>query len=195
MAGEFIGRASSGRSVRTMPSENTTDRKERELRDLLWPEAATWIWDRKDKQNKGFATIPRLLPMIMILIEELSAAGEGDARLVYLELWSRTWDSHMISISDEEEIAFSSNCTNPKRAIRTWKDHVKVLRRLGFILTAADGNREIGHILLLNPLAVAARLRSENKISDRWWSAFTRRAVDIGTKIPNPNILPPLENS
>lgn len=176
---------------RAVPSENSTDRKQRELRDRLWPEAATWIWDRTDKENvKGFATIPRLLPLIMILIKELATKGEGDARMAYLELWSRARDNHIITITDEEDIAYASNCIKPKRATRTWADHMRVLERLGFILIASDGNRDIGHILLLNPLAVAARLQAEGKTPARWWAPFTRRAAEIGAKIPAPASVP-----
>jgi hypothetical protein len=168
----------------------STDQKQKELRDELWPEAASWIWDRTDRANvKGYATIARLLPLIMILIEELSEKGEGDARLAYLELWSRARDNHIISVTDPEDMAFAANCTNPKRAVRTWMDHIKVLKRLGFILVKSDGNREIGHILLLNPLAVAARLRAQGQVPDRWWSTFKRRAVEIGAKIPDAAIL------
>lgn len=170
-----------------MPSENSIDRKQRELRERLWPGAGAWIWDRNDKEKvKGFATIPRLLPLIMILIKELSGRGEGDARIAYLELWSRARDNHIVSITDEEDIAYASNCIKPKRATRTWADHMRVLERLGFILIAGDGNRDIGHILLINPLAVAARLNKEKKTPARWWSAFTRRASEIGAKIPAP---------
>lgn len=170
---------------------NSVDTKQKTLRDELWPEAAASIWDRIDRANvKGYATIPRWLPLIMILIDELSEKGEGNARLTYLELWSRARDAQVITITDEEDIAFSSNCTNPKRAVRTWKNHIKVLMRLGFILVAADGNREIGHILLLNPLAVAARLHAQEKVSSRWWSTFKRRAAEIGATIPAASILP-----
>ena len=175
----------------TVATGNSIDQKQRALRDELWPDAATWIWDRTDKTNvKGYATIPRLLPLIMILIDHLSAKGEGDARLAYLELWGRARDNQIVSITDEEDIAFASNCTNQKRAVRTWKDHIRVLKRLGFILVASDGNREIGHILLLNPLAVAARLHDEGRTPTSWWSTFKRRAVEIGAKIPSASLLP-----
>ena len=160
-----------------------------------YPEAASWIWDRTDRANvKGHATIPRLLALIMILIDELSEKGEGDARMAYLELWSRARDNHIISITDEDDMAFTSNCTNQKRAVRTWKVHIKVLKQLGFILVESDGKREIGHILLLNPLAVAARLHGEGKTSARWWSTFRRRAVEIGAKIPDVSILPSISS-
>jgi len=167
------------------------DRSQLDLRDRLWPGSASLIWDRNDKPNvKGFTTIPRLLPLIMILIDELKEKGEGDARMAYLELWSRARDAQIVSIKDEEDIAYASNCTRPKRATRTWKDHMRVLKRLGFILIDSDGNREIGHILLLNPLAVAARLHKEGRTSRAWWSAFTRRASEIGAKIPESPFFP-----
>ena len=180
------------RGILALPSENSTDRKQRELRDRLWPEAASWIWDRNDKKNKGFATIPRLLPLIMILVKVLAAKGEGDARLAYLELWSRARDNHIISITDEADIAYASNCINQKRSSRTWADHMRVLERLGFILIAPDGVRAIAHILLLNPLAVAARLQKEQKTPAGWWSVFTRRAAEVGAKIPAPATMPPV---
>ncbi len=180
-----------------MPSTTAIDKNQLELRDKLWPNSALWIWDRNDKATvKGFTTLSRLLPLIMILVDELKEPGEGDARMAYLELWCRARDAQIISIKDEEDIAYASNCTRPKRAARTWKDHMRVLSRLGFILIAGDGNREIGHILLLNPLAVASRLHHQGKTQSRWWSAFTRRASEIGAKIPEPTSLPhpPMES-
>jgi hypothetical protein len=164
------------------------------LRNRLWPDSASLIWDRKKKTTVGFTTIPRLLPLIMILIDHLKEKGEGDARMAYLELWSRTRDAQIVSIKDEEDIAYASNCTRPKRAIRTWKDHMRVLKRLGFIMVASDGNREFGHILLLDPLAVAACLHNENRTPPGWWSAFTRRADEVGAKIPDPSLLPAFSN-
>lgn len=176
-----------------MPNPTAIDLSQQNLREQLWPDSAAWIWDRNDKANvKGFSTIPRLLPLIMILIDHLKRTGEGDARMAYLELWSRARDNQIISIRDEEEIAYASHCTRPKRAARTWKEHMRILRRLGFVLIASDGNREIGHVLLLNPLAVAARLHKDGKTPAGWWPAFTRRAAEVGAKIPDPSSLPPL---
>ena len=114
----------------------------------------------------------------MILVKELAAKGEGDARLAYLELWSRARTTILFRLRMKQDIAYASNCIKQKRSSRTWADHMRVLERLGFILIAPDGVRAIAHILLLNPLAVAARLQKEQKTPAGWWSVFTRRAAE-----------------
>ena len=45
----------------------------------------------------------------------------------------------------------------------------------------------IGFILLLNPLEVCARLKRmrSKAVSDEWWSAFLKRANEIGAVIPS----------
>jgi hypothetical protein len=106
-----------------------------------------------------------------------------------LELWCKDWGQGIISIQDEQECAFAAGYSG-NRAVRTWKERMYALVELGFILAKQEGNREYGQVLLLNPLAVAARLRGEGRVSDEWWTAFVRRANDIGAKIPANPALP-----
>jgi hypothetical protein len=169
---------------------NSADRKRRELRDQLWPGSADWIWDLNDTKNVGFATVPRLLPWILHLIKIL-VDGEktGDPSPAYFELWCRDFGQGIISISDEEKCAYASGYSST-RARRTWRGHMQKLVELGFIRVVADGNREYGHVLLLNPLAVCARLRAQKQVPEEWWTAFVSRASEIGAKITEPLIMP-----
>jgi hypothetical protein len=162
--------------------------KRERLRDTLWPGSDAWVWERSE--NKGFGTIPRLLPLVLHLMKRL--AGKGDPTSVYLDLWARVYDEGLVSIVDEEQCAYSAGYTGT-RAVRTWREHMWKLAEMGFILIEREGNRPIGQVLILNPLAVCARLNDEGQIRDKgWWTAFVRRASEIGATIPTgPLPLPP----
>jgi hypothetical protein len=168
---------------------NQADRKREVLRDNLWPGSGQWIWDPSDVETIGFATVPRLLPLILHLLKELSGGRAGDPSSVYLELWCRDFGQGIITVSDEQEFAFAAGYDG-NRAVRTWRERMYALVEQGFILVKQEGNREFGQVLLLNPISVCTWLRAENKVSDAWWTAFVRRANDIGAKIPKTPALP-----
>jgi hypothetical protein len=151
------------------------------LRDRLWPGSADAFWDRTN--NKGFTTIPRLLPLIMSLIRKLS--GRLDPSMVYLELWARVFDEGIVSIMNEREFAFSAGYEGT-RAERTMRERLLQLKELGFIRTHEDGNREFAHILLMNPLITCCQLRDAGRVEDAWWAAFNRRAGEVGADLPEP---------
>jgi hypothetical protein len=76
--------------------------------------------------------------------------------------------------------------------VRTWTEHIHQLEALGFIKVAPDGNSQIGHILLLNPLLVIDELRkgtrklpNKKKISEEWWNAYVARASAISAVLPS----------
>jgi hypothetical protein len=160
---------------------NKAAQKREELRDGLWPGSANLIWSRFT--NDGFTTIPRLLPLVMRLIDSL--AGKGAPSGVYLDLWTRVYDEGIVKILDEEAYAYSSGYSGT-RAVRTWREHVQKLADIGFIKIKPQGSREIAHILLLNPLTVCAELYRAKPlaVTEEWWTAFVQRAVEIGAKIP-----------
>jgi len=157
---------------------NAAGKKREKLREQLWPGSGADLWSRK--LEKGFTTIPRLLPLVMHLIKGL--AKKGNPSLAYLELWARAFDEHIITIIDEEAPAYACGYTGT-RAVRTWREHIFALRDLGFIKVAAQGNREIAHILLLNPVLVCNNLHQKKKTSEEWWNAFVHRANEIGAQI------------
>jgi hypothetical protein len=155
------------------------------LRDSLWPHASDVVWSRQT--GKGFTSIPRVLPLVMHLIGKL--AEKGDPSRVYLDLWARAFDEGLVTVSDENGFAFSSGYTGP-RAVRTWREHVQMLEKLGFLWTKEQGNRDIAQILLLNPYKICVKLHEEGKVPKVWWNAFITRANEIGAEIPSAPALP-----
>ena len=150
-----------------MRRANKADLKRTQLRNQLWPGSGEWIWDLSDREKVvGFATVPRLLPLVIHLIQHL-VSGEkgGDPTPVYLELWCRDFGQGYVSVTDEAECAYGAGYSS-RRAVRTWRGHMERLRELGFISVLPDGNREYGNVLLLNPLAVCHRLHQEGKTPD-----------------------------
>jgi hypothetical protein len=164
------------------------EQKRTELREALWPDSTNWTWCRHGE--KGFSTIPRLLPWVIHAIKHLSKGGKtGDPSPAYVELWCRSFDYGFVQIKNEEECAFAAGYTG-NRAHRTWSDHMMKLVDLGFILARRDGNRDFGYVLLLDPLAVAAALNAQKKLPDEWWTSFMGRANEISAAIPKPLKLP-----
>lgn len=163
------------------------DSRRRNLRDTLWPGSANWIWDINDHEGVvGFATMPRLMPWILHLIQIITQGEKtGDPSPVLLELWCRDYGQGIVSILDESECAYASGYSST-RALRTWRTHMLRLAELGFIMIKRDGFREYGQVLLLNPLAVCAGLNRAGKVPEEWWTAFARRAGEIGAVIPDP---------
>jgi hypothetical protein len=161
---------------------NVAARKREQLREMLWPGSSIRVWSRH--KNKGFTTIPRLLSLVMHLIKRLSP--KGDPSVVYFDLWTRAYDEGTVTIADEEASAFSAGYSGT-RAVRTWREHVQRLQELRFIEIMPEGNREIAHILLVDPLRVCAELYRANPhaVTREWWTAFVRRAGEIGASIPS----------
>ncbi len=159
--------------------------KREQLRDQLWPESATALWDRTS--NQGFTTVPRLMSLILVLIRDLS--GRNDPSRVYLDLWMRAFDDAFINVIQEDQFAYSAGYKG-NRAVRSWRERVKELKQLGFVDIKSRGNTEVAYILLLNPLHTVARLRDEGRISDDWWNAYVERANDIGAELPKIAVKP-----
>ena len=171
-----------------MRNKNKADQKREDQRNELWPGSSEWIWDLFDEENTvGFATISRLMPWIMVLIRHLAGKGK-DPTSIYWELWCRDMGQGIIQINDEQECAYASGYVS-SRALRTWREHVQLLVDLHFLQTKRNGNREVGYVLLLNPLAVARWYHEQNKAPEGWWTAFTQRAREIGA--PKPPALEP----
>lgn len=155
------------------------------IRDLHWPEVAEKLW--RVRKYDGFTTIPRLLSLICALIKH---EAKDDPTSVYVDLWCRGWEEGIVENVDEDDCAFSSGYTGT-RARRTWTGHIWELQRLGFIKVAREGNREIAHILLLDPIEICVDRHKKGKADPDWWAAFSRRAHVIGTVLtPKPQGTP-----
>jgi hypothetical protein len=158
------------------------DERRKQLRERLWPGSEELIWDRR--RNDGWITIPKVLSLICALLKQLA---KNDPTRIYIDLWCRSYDEGIIENIDEDKAAFSSGYFRT-RASRTWRDHIRELEKLGFIKIATEGNNQIAHILLVNPLYAVDALRKRKKIDDDWWNAYSARANEIGAVLPSDEV-------
>ena len=126
-----------------------------ELRDKLWPGVSfnAELWQRQS--HDGFTTVPRLMPLIIGIIDDLSKGAP--AGMTYFELWCRSYDEMYVSLSKSKELAFHSGFTG-QRAERTWAEKIRKLDELGFISVKAGQAGPISHALILNPYLVIRRM-------------------------------------
>jgi len=160
--------------------KNQAETKREQIRDLVFPNSAQDIYDRK--VHNGFSSIPRTLGLMLTLIEELAPKGKNPSR-VYCELWFRTYDDKLVEVKDEEEFAYASGLS-----VRRWRERIDVLENLGFIRVAANGNKRYGYILLRNPNNVVLEMKqqADSPIPREWWTAYTKRCVEIGYQVTQP---------
>jgi hypothetical protein len=157
------------------------DQRRQDRRDELWPNSGDEVWTRHG--TAGFTTIPRVLPLMMVLLRHLTKNGGGDPSSVYMELWGRVYDEGYVRIGNEMDHVYAAGYTGTRSA-RTWRERMRLLEDHGFIRIKPNGAQTFGHVLLVNPLLVAARLKKEGKVPDEWWAAFFSRADEIGAEIP-----------
>jgi len=164
--------------------KNQAEAKREQIRNEVFPNSAQDIYDRK--VHNGYSTVPRTIGLMLTLIEELAPKGKNPSR-VYSELWFRTFDDKLVDVKDEEEFAYASGLS-----VRRWRERIDVLENLGFIKVAPNGNKRYGYILLRNPNNVVQEMKqqSNNQIPSKWWTAYTKRCVEIGYPVGQPAVRP-----
>ncbi len=146
------------------------------LRNKLWPDLnEDRLWDRKARH--GFVTLPRTMPIILNILDNLSGKG-FPVSSTYLEMWCRLFDENFLTLNPQD-MAFNSGFLG-QRGLRTWKDRMKRLRDLGFILTKAGSAGEFSQALILNPYHVLKKHHEDGKIPEDYWLALVSRAHEIG---------------
>src|SRR5690348_14278808 len=122
------------------------DLRRRRKRDELWPDSESVIYDKT--AETGFCTVPRTLPLITTLIRILS---EKDPSRVYMDLWFRQRDDGFVEAEDPDEMAACSGYATGTRHVRTWREKLDELQKLGFIRIMSKGTQKYRYILLLHP--------------------------------------------
>lgn len=151
------------------------DRRTKRLRDNLWSDAPTRIWDYQT--SDGWLNIPRSMPVIMRILDSLTKGQPVSA--TYLELWCRTYNDGFVTASRLREMAFFSGFDG-ERAHRTWLSRIKKLHDLGFIDVKEGPSGPVSYILVENPYTPLQKLREEGMIPDRFWNALIARMIEIG---------------
>lgn len=151
------------------------DRRTKLLRDNLWSDGVSRIW--QSKNSKGWLNIPRSMPVIMRIMDNLTKGQPVSA--TYLELWCRTFNDGFVTASKPREMAFFSGFDG-ERAQRTWLSRVRKLHELGFIDIKEGPSGPVSYILIDNPYTPLKKLREEGMISDQFWNALIARMIEIG---------------
>lgn len=148
------------------------------LRAKLWPDVTQErLWHRES--HDGFTTVPRTLPLICSIIDDLTKGAPASP--VYLELWCRAYDEMYVSLSKSKELAFHSGFVG-QRAERTWADRIRKLNELGFISVKPGQAGPLSHALILNPYLVVKQLYDQKYpgLTENKYIALLERAEEIG---------------
>ncbi|TLG76837.1 hypothetical protein [Methylocystis sp. B8] len=161
----------------TQRNGNAIVKKQLVQRELLRPGAEPWLWHRK--ANKGFATIPKTMPLVLQIMDDLSNGKPVSS--TYLGLWCSTWDNSMVNIAKPPEMAHAAGFTG-QRAAYTWGGRMQILRQLAFIDIKPGTAGPISHILIWNPHWVI-RWHHAHKtpgLVEANFNALLERALEIG---------------
>jgi hypothetical protein len=143
----------------------------------MWPGMAPWLWHRS--AHKGFATIPKTMPLILRIMDDLSNGKPLSS--TYLALWCDTWDNSMVNLSKPQEMAHAAGFTG-QRAIYTWRTRMMLLNSLSFIDIKPGKSGDISHVLIFNPHQII-RYHQQNRtpgLVEGTYNALLERALDIG---------------
>lgn len=147
-----------------------------DARSKLWPEITeNMLWDM---DNEGWVATPRLMPLIMNIMDDLSGKGFPVGR-TYFEMWSRLREEKFLTLNRPEEMAFHAGFEG-QRALRTWKDRVQRLADLGFIGLKPGPVGDLSYAIFYNPYHVVKRAYLLGKFQERKWQALVIRANEVG---------------
>jgi hypothetical protein len=154
--------------------------RRRVKRDSLWVDAPNVVFT---PAGGGWAQMPRTVPMIAALIDELG--GRDKAGRLYIALWAYELGDGFVEVPDPAMLALEAGYVT-SRAERTFNERIAILRDLGLLRTARLGLREHGYVLLLDPHQVVASIREKNpdRVPERWWTAFVARCGAVGIRLP-----------
>lgn len=144
----------------------------------FWPEIGEEeLWDRK--KGKGFASLPRCLPLIVRILEGLDKGKSVGA--TYYTLWCRAWDVPIVDVINPKIFAYESGF-NGKSIESTWRKRMRLLEKYGFIKSKTVAEEEFRWVLLMNPYLAAKKLMEEHpELVDRnEWETLLSRATEIG---------------
>jgi len=148
-----------------------------EARAKLWPDVTgDMLWERTERE--GFVTMPRTMPLMMSIMDDLSGKGFPVGQ-TYLEMWSRLYDELFLTLNRPEEMAFHAGFSG-QRALRTWKDRVDRLAELGFIGLKPGPLGDRSYAIFYNPYHVIKRAYQKKDVQEAKWQALVIRANEIG---------------
>lgn len=155
-----------------------------EIRKLHWPDVKEEdLWLLGDRKRGGFAQVPRTLSMMMNVINDITKRKTGKAipaGKTYLVLWLHVFDEGLVRIDSEADAAFEAGYEG-ERNVTTFRNHMNMLKELGFIDFRRGTKGPMQYVLLLNPYKVVKQLHATGMIPDTQYVALIERATAIGS--------------
>ena len=154
-------------------------KKQLAIRDLHWPTAASLLWHRT--ANKGFATIPKTLPLILKIMDEMTKGAPVSS--TYLTLWCCTWDNSFVVLNKHGEMANAAGFGG-QRGEHTWAARMKKLAELHFIDIKPGKSGPMSNAIIWNPHMVI-RWHHDNKtpgLTEASYNSLVEWALEIGAK-------------
>jgi len=130
----------------TVREASAIAKKQQALRDLHWAGMDAWLWNRK--AHRGFTTIPKTMPLILKIMDEMTKGAPVSS--TYLTLWCNTWDNNFVVLNKSGDLAYASGFGG-QRGEHTWATRIKKLQELEFIDIAAGRSGPLGHAIIWNP--------------------------------------------
>jgi hypothetical protein len=154
-------------------------RKQLALRESLWPGVDEFLWHRS--RNKGYATIPKTMPLILKIMDEMTKGAPVSS--TYLTLWCSTWDNSFVSLAKPAELAHAAGFSG-QRAEHTWATRMRKLQELGFIDIKAGKSGAMSYAVLWNPHLIIRALYKKKTpgLSEASYTALIDWALEIGAK-------------
>jgi hypothetical protein len=158
---------------------NAITQKQIDQRNALWPGQEQHLWNRK--AYKGFATIPKTMPLILKIMDEMSNGKPVSS--TYLGMWCATWDNSFVNISKANEMAHAAGFTG-QRAEYTWGARMKILKELFFIDIKPGKSGPISHVIIWNPHMIIRHHHQKKTpgLVEATYNMLIDRALDIGAK-------------
>lgn len=152
-------------------------KKQVALRELHWPGMENWLWNRKN--HKGFTTIPKTMPMILKIMDEMTKGAPVSA--TYLTLWCNTWDNSYVILNKHGDMANASGFGG-QRGEHTWATRMKKLQELKFIDIKPGKSGLMSNAIIWNPHYV---MRWHNSIKTpgltaQSYNALVETALEVG---------------
>jgi hypothetical protein len=154
-------------------------KKQLAIRELHWPAADSYLWDRK--AHKGFTTIPKTMPMILKIMDEMTKGAPVSS--TYLTLWCNTWDNSFVVLNKNGEMANASGFGG-QRGEHTWLTRVKKLQELHFIDVKPGRSGPIGNAIIWNPHLVIRWHQGQGTpgLTAASHNALLEHALEIGAQ-------------
>jgi hypothetical protein len=163
----------------TVREASAITKKQLAIRELHWPNMEIWLWSRK--AHRGFTTIPKTMPLILKIMDEMTKGAPVSS--TYLTLWCNTWDNSFVVLNKHRDLANASGFGG-QRGEHTWATRMKKLQELEFIDIKAGKSGPMSNAIIWNPHYI---LRWHHHIktpglTEASYNSLIETALDIGAQ-------------